>query len=253
MEAFMKNRTTLLTEKLEGIGRDIFRKSYRKILKKHIGNKPGIYALYKKEKLYYVGKAQELVSRIPHHLKNKHAKCWDRFSVYIAKNKKYVPDLEAVVIAIAGPKGNKQNPLKKATKLKNLIQKDMDKQTQEIIGSTKRGKQAQAKRKSKTKITKASKSQSLRSQNRKSFSLVNLFGIDKPLKATHKKQEYRAMLLTSGKVLYKGKEYNSLGGATKAIGSGASGFVFWQIQDHKNRWVTLSTLREKSRAFKKVA
>ena len=29
--------------------------------------------------------------------------------------------------------------------------------------------------------------------------------------------------MTSGKVLYKGKEYNSLGGATKAIGSGASG------------------------------
>ena len=59
--------------------------------------------------------------------------------------------------------------------------------------------------------------------------------------------------MTSGKVLYNGKEYNSLGGATKAIGSGASGFVFWQIQDHKNRWVTLRALREKSRAFKKVA
>ena len=82
---------------------------------------------------------------------------------------------------------------------------------------------------------------------------MNLFGTDKPLKATHKKQEYKAMLLTSGKVLYKGKEYSLSGAGKVATGLETNGWTFWQIQDHKNRWVTLSTLREKSRTFKKVA
>ena len=263
MEAFMKNhkkRTPLLVEKLEDIGKEIFEKSYRKILKKHIGKQPGVYALYKGEKLYYVGQAQELVSRIKTHLDNKHAKCWDRFSIYIAKNKKYVPDLEAVVIAVADPKGNKNRPqlakkIRKAIKLEQRIKKDLDEQTQKMMGPTKRSKQAQSKRKSKAKITKASKSQSLKSQNRKSsLILVNLFETDKPLKANYKGQEYRAMLLTSGKVLYNGKEYDSLSKAGKVVtGLNTNGWTFWEIQDHKDNWITLRALREKSRAVKKVA
>ena len=251
----MKKRSTLLVEKLEGIGRGIFEKGYKKILKKHIGNKPGVYALYKKEKLYYVGQAQKLSSRITLHLSNKHARKWDNFSVYIAKKRRYVPDLEAVVIAIADPKGNERQPqlakLKKATKLRRLIEKDMKEQHQEIMGS---GRKARSKRKSKRRVTKAIQRKSLRSQNRKSSSsLVGLFGIDKPLKATYKKQEYRAMLLTSGKVLYNGKEYSPSGAGKVVTGLETNGRTFWQIQDHKNRWITLRALREKSRAFKKVA
>ena len=239
-----KKRSILLTAKLEGISRKIFNQSYRKILKKHIGNNPGVYALYKKENLYYVGQAQKLVSRIKGHLSNKHAHNWDNFSVYIAKNRKYVPDLEAAVIAIADPKGNKRKPqlakLKKATKLRKLIQKDMKEDIQKIMGPDRKTKSKRNKRKF------------LRQNNRRSPSLINPFGVNKPLKVRYNGQEYRAMLLKSGKVLYNGKKYNSPTGATKAVGSWASGLAFWEIQDHQNRWIKLRDIKKKKSKIKVV-
>ena len=71
-----------------------------------LGKKKGIYALYKKDKLYYVGQAANLNSRLKTHLNNKHSRKWDRFSLFIIKNSKYVKDVETALINIAKPTGN---------------------------------------------------------------------------------------------------------------------------------------------------
>ncbi len=246
-------RSTLLIEKLEGIGREIFKPGYNKILKRHIGKKPGVYALYKKEKLYYVGQAQELVSRIKLHLSNRHARKWDNFSVYIAQRRRYVPDLEAVVIAIADPKGNERQPqlarLRKATTLKRLIEKDMKEEAQKIMNPTTK---VQSKRKSKRRTTKTNKKNAKAGNKR--FSLAGLFSENKLLRGEHKKNIHSACLLTSGKVLYKGKGYSSPSGASKeAKGLKTdNGWTFWQIQDHQKRWIKLNDLKKKG-TLKKVA
>ena len=248
-------KSSILFKKIEGINRFVFEKKYkaiRDLIRQKTKNDYGVYALYNKtKKLYYVGQTKkDIIKRVQCHLKGKHKGKWDYFSVYFTEKEEHAREVESIILSVLPEvKGNTQNQSKigEDKELKKEIKglkKEIDKGTPILaeIGPKKPKKAIK-----KQKIQRQSKARD------KNFSLVGLFEIDKPLKATYKKQEYRAMLLTSGKVLYKGKEYNSLGGATKAIGSGASGFVFWQIQDHKNRWITLSTLREKSNAFKKVA
>ena len=48
-----------------------------------LGKKPGIYILYKDDKIYYIGKAKNLLSRLKQHLKDKHMDEWNYFSFAI--------------------------------------------------------------------------------------------------------------------------------------------------------------------------
>lgn len=72
-----------------------------------IGRKSGIYVLSRKDAPYYVGLASKLPSRVAHHLKDKHEEKWDRFSFYAIGKKKYLKDIETILIRVADPKGNK--------------------------------------------------------------------------------------------------------------------------------------------------
>ena len=53
----MKQRERLITACLEGISKRVF-SSYSPQITQLAGEKPGIYALYKRNKLYYVGLAR---------------------------------------------------------------------------------------------------------------------------------------------------------------------------------------------------
>lgn len=86
-----------------------------KLLEKHgdtvktvIGRKRGVYVLSKDGKPYYIGLANKLPSRLSHHLKDRHAGNWDRFDFYAIRSKKYIKDLESILIRVAQPEGNKQ-------------------------------------------------------------------------------------------------------------------------------------------------
>ena len=267
----IQNRLPILKGKLEKAPNTLFTdKRYKEIRKSEFGNKCGVYALYnKKGRLYYVGRASNMKSRLYNHLQNQHSKKWHYFSVYFTNSEPQARELESIIISIEKPKGNSHNPkLKTLDKnMRRRIEKNMkivDRESRQFgtVDVKSRSKKESQKQLNRVKSLKANDNKKsglhittqrkLKAGN-KSFSLVNLFGTDKPLKATHKKQEYKAMLLTSGKVLYKGKEYSLSGAGKVATGLETNGWTFWQIQDHKNRWVTLSTLREKSRTFKKVA
>jgi hypothetical protein len=84
-------------------------KSFREFLGH---KKTGIYVLRKGEDVYYIGLAGSLRSRLPQHMKDHHKGKWDRFELYaLLKSKvKYLDDLEAVLIRVAKPKGNKAEP-----------------------------------------------------------------------------------------------------------------------------------------------
>ena len=73
-----------------------------------IGRKRGVYVLSKDGKPYYIGLANELPSRLSHHLKDRHARRWDRFNFYAIRSQKYVKDIESILIRVAEPKGNRQ-------------------------------------------------------------------------------------------------------------------------------------------------
>ena len=97
----------LVCQHLENISRDALEK-HQKIIKQYVRRRNGVYALYRKEKLYYVGLAKNLRSRLKSHLHDRHGTSWDRFSVYLTIGEQHLRELESLILRIVQPKGNKQ-------------------------------------------------------------------------------------------------------------------------------------------------
>jgi hypothetical protein len=95
----------LVLKHLENVRSEIFQK-YHDIISDYVSGKPGVYALYRKGSLYYVGLATNLRGRLKIHLKDSHANRWDTFSAYLTDGGKHLKELEALLIGIAKPKGN---------------------------------------------------------------------------------------------------------------------------------------------------
>jgi hypothetical protein len=73
----------LFTQYLERVSGKLLEEEYRQVVARMIRGHAGVYALYKGERLYYVGLATNLMGRVKQHLKDRHAKRWDKFSVYL--------------------------------------------------------------------------------------------------------------------------------------------------------------------------
>ena len=66
----------------------------------------GVYALYNKGKLYYVGLASNLYWRIRGHAKDRHKNKWDSFSIFRIGRVRYLKDIETLLLRVASPPGN---------------------------------------------------------------------------------------------------------------------------------------------------
>ena len=78
----MKRRTQLVCQHLENISRQALER-HQNIIGQYARGRQGIYALYRRGKLYYVGLATNLRNRLKQHLKDRHGGSWDQFSVYL--------------------------------------------------------------------------------------------------------------------------------------------------------------------------
>jgi hypothetical protein len=74
----MVKRVPLVCQNLENISRDALEK-YQSIIRQYVRRRNGVYALYRRGKLHYVGLASNLRSRLGHHLRDRHQDSWDRF------------------------------------------------------------------------------------------------------------------------------------------------------------------------------
>jgi hypothetical protein len=101
-----RSKARLVVAHLEGIAGAAL-DEYPEVLREFIRSRNGVYALYKKERLYYVGLARNLRSRLRHHLRDRHAGRWDRFSIYLTEGDEHLKELESLVLRIAEPRGNK--------------------------------------------------------------------------------------------------------------------------------------------------
>lgn len=81
----------------------IFKKKLGELLKGYAG----IYALYKGERLYYVGLARNLHGRVKWHLKDRHAGKWDHFKIFRIQRVRFLKDIETLIHHIAETKGNR--------------------------------------------------------------------------------------------------------------------------------------------------
>src|SRR5689334_18970035 len=95
-----RKKQPLVTEHLENISRDAL-EAYQETLREHVRRRQGIYALYRRDRLYYVGLASNLRNRLKNHLRDRHAGGWDRFSLYLTRTGDYLRELEALALRIS--------------------------------------------------------------------------------------------------------------------------------------------------------
>jgi hypothetical protein len=80
----------------------VFRADIRKVMKGY----SGIYLLYRRKSLYYVGLANNLLGRLKSHQDDRHANKWDRFEIYRIRHVRYLKDLETLLVGLLDPPGN---------------------------------------------------------------------------------------------------------------------------------------------------
>lgn len=101
-----KKRSQLVCQQLENLS-SVVLEEYQDIIRQYIRGRNGVYALYKGERLYYVGLARNLRGRLKQHLRDRHRALWDRFSVYLTIGEHHIREMESLLLRILRPPGNK--------------------------------------------------------------------------------------------------------------------------------------------------
>ncbi len=209
----------------------------------------GVYALYKGDRLYYVGLATNLRNRIKQHLRDKHAGKWNRFSLYLVRKVEHIKELESMILRIADPKGNAtRGGLPGAdnlwSNLHSAIRKEQEIQIEKLFGYKKlRRKRKTSPHLEKQKATKANDKVKKRENDFAALAKAN--GITR-LQGVHRKITHKARVLQDGKIRYKRKTYNSPSIAGRdAVGRRTcNGWMFWKYEKTPGNWVKINTLRK---------
>ena len=100
-KAKRKSRSIIVGH-LEKISSKVF-DQHRKQISEIIKNNYGVYSLYRRDKLYYIGLASDFKKRIHQHLKDRHKGKWNYFSLYIIRKSDHIREVEALLVRIAQP------------------------------------------------------------------------------------------------------------------------------------------------------
>ena len=154
-----KHKSTARGSLLKGVLERIQKESFEVIadaIEKTMKGESGIYALYKKDRLYYVGLARNLKGRVKKHTRDRHAKKWDNFSIYTIKQAKYLGDVETIILRIGKPQGNKQSGrIRNIRALQKILDKEVKKKARDAKKEVREAKKKV--RESKLKVRKLKK------------------------------------------------------------------------------------------------
>jgi len=222
----------LLFQHLEDISWRVL-EEYPQVAQEMIRRHAGIYALYRKRKLYYVGLASSLMGRLKTHVKDRHRGLWDRFSVYLTTADTDIKEIESLLIQIASPAGNRVGGrLARSQSLRshfNTRIREIDDDRRALLMG---GGVAQRRIRQKTK------------HGTGTLMLAGLFERRTPLRGVYKKKTYRATLRRDGHISYKGQLFKSPQGAARvALGRVKNGWAFWRYRNESGKWVRLLSLK----------
>jgi hypothetical protein len=220
----MAQKNDLFIEHLENVGHEVFAK-YADVITRFIHGRNGIYALYRGDDLYYVGLASDLRRRLKQHRDDRHAEKWDRFSVYLTRNERFLKELETFLLRISLPEGNHVRGKFRGSKdLKQQLQASIkDVQKRELHGLM-----------GKAEKVKGSVVKTTRNTNR---AVV--------LRREYKGRVYLASWRKDGSVLYAKKVYASLSAAGRAVTKrSTNGWSFWMARNADREWVRLDLLKK---------
>lgn len=218
-----RRRPALVSAYLEGVSAKTL-ESHQDVIRELIAREQGVYALYKGSRLYYVGLASDLRGRIRQHLRDKHAGKWSSFSLYLVRHVDHIQEIESLLLRIADPGGNAhRGRLSRATNLKPTVRKAVrdrwSDQLDELLGPSDRS------------ITRASVQRRTRDRE-VTYPLQGLFA-RRRLYATYKGKDYKARVLSSGQIEYRGRRYDTPTAAAKAIVKRrVHGWNFWWVRDN---------------------
>jgi hypothetical protein len=231
---------------LERISSKVF-SDYARELTALVGKQHGVYALYKKDRLYYVGLATNLKNRIKQHLKDRHQGKWNRFSLYLVRKTEHLKEIESLLLRIASPRGNAvTGRLRRAenlrTELHSKIRAAQETQIRNLLGDEKRKRAAK----------KAAEQRRTEAKTRGNGKIPLASYVEKRfvLRATHRGKTYKAAALKSGKISCGGQHFNTPTGAGK-VATGLrtlNGWAFWRYRDKQGNWVKLAELRKAKRS-----
>jgi hypothetical protein len=205
-----------------------------------VGKKHGVYALYKRNKLYYVGLATNLRRRVKHHLRDRHKGKWDSFSLYLIRDVNYLRELESLIVHMAAPSGNVQagkfaDSVNLSRELGRLMQEKDRRRREEILGGQKSVEHV--------RLTRAENTRKSPSIGRTPVLKGKLPGGTK-IQGVYKGREYFATVDESGSIRLEDRIFNSPSMAGIYIMKRAvNGWKFWKYQDKDGAWKLLDNLR----------
>lgn len=228
---------SIVTGHLEKIGQEVFR-DFRSVITDLIKGHQGIYSLYKKDKLYYVGKASDLKRRIKDHLSDRHQKNWTHFSLFIFRQEEHIKEIESLVLRIGYPKGNSvKGKLSQSRDLRPMLKRRLkdqwERRYKEIVG----GKEKEVIRKAAGKVR----------EGKTEGILKGLLRGYQRIYGSYKGKEYKAKVLPSGMIemIPGGERYVSPSGAAKVIVKReVDGWWFWKYINKKKELVRIDELRK---------
>jgi hypothetical protein len=230
----------LVCQHLENISRKAL-ENYQAIIKEFVKGRHGVYALYRKNNLYYVGLASNLRNRLKRHLSDRHAKTWDSFSVYLTIKDFHLKELETLVLRIAAPKGNiSSGKFAKSQNLKPLFKKNITKAHRKELASL----LGISREKIKEKLD--IKKKAVKKVNGRQPVLASYVRKRFQVRFRYKGKLYKATVRKNGTIFYNKKLFNSPSLAARAVvGRAANGWRAWKYERAPGDWVALDTLRKK--------
>jgi hypothetical protein len=231
----MTRRAQLVCQHLENISRKAL-EEHQEIVRAYVRGRQGVYALYRRGKLYYVGLATNLRNRLKHHLKDRHGQSWDRFSVYLTIGDSHLRELESLILRTVRPSGNKQKgKFAKSEDLRRRFKRDIKQcvlaDVEELFGDPKAASRAAPR--------------AIPKPNGRKAVLSAFISGPLRLRAEYKGRVVRARVRRDGKVRFGGKTYTSpsVAAAVACQRSTCNGWWFWHYERAPGDWVRLDTLR----------
>lgn len=226
-------KRTLFVQHLEKVSPALLER-YPEVIRRLIRGRHGVYALYRRDSLYYVGLASNLMGRLKNHLADRHKKAWDRFSVYLTLQSDHMKELESFLIRILQPKGNKtggrfatSEDLKRSVN-RQIAEHDADQRAALLGGAVARRRQRNRTRR----------------ERKGAAALLHAFVGSRQLRGQRNGRKYRATLRADGSIRYAGNLYASPSAAGSAAVKGpCNGWYFWHYRNERKEWVRLRALR----------
>jgi hypothetical protein len=229
-----RRRDALVYAHLENVSRDLL-EQHPDVVRDFIGRNAGVYALYRRNRLYYVGLANALRHRLKAHVKNRHGDSWDSFSIYLTIKDQHLREIEALMLRLARPSGARQRGRLAQSRdlrrsIRGAIRQKQNKEVSSLFDTV---------RMNLVQVVEEHRPKSSSDPN-----LIRLLPGGARLRANYKGKQYRARVRRDGRVRFNGQLYPSLSSAAKSIVKRTTnGWWFWKAEKGKGNWVRLDKVR----------